>query len=107
MRYLLSFEASLEAGSRIDRSAGGADGAIAKILEAIKPETFYVSVFKRQMFCIVNTDDVARLSEAAHVVHLVTGCNLEVIPIMSSEDAMAILPGAVGRAVKTAADLGL
>ena len=107
MRYLLRFEATVEAGNRIDRSPGGAGAAIGKILELLKPETFFVSVFKREIFMIVNTDDAAVLSEAAHLVLMVAGTNFEVTPITTAEETMAFLPGAIGNAVKATAALGL
>jgi hypothetical protein len=107
MRYMIRFEASIDAGGKIDRSAGGAGAAIGKILELLKPEAFYVSVFKRELFMIVNNDDPATLSEASHLVQLVAGCNPEVTPIMTSEETMAILPKAIGNAVKTAKAMGI
>ena len=107
MRYLMRFEASSEAGGRVDRSAGGAGAAIGRILELLKPETFYVSVFKRELIMIVNSNDLALLTEAAHVVQLVAGANLEVTPILTGEEAMAILPKALGNALATAKSLGL
>ena len=107
MRYLMRFEASSEAGGRVDRSAGGAGSAIGRILELLKPETFYVSVFKRELIMIVNSNDLALLTEAAHVVQLVAGANLEVTPILTGEEAMAILPKALGKALDTAKSLGL
>ena len=107
MRYLIRFEASIEAGGRVDRSAGGAGATIGKILELLKPETFYVSVFKREIFMIVNSNDPAMLAEAAHVVQLVAGANLDVTPIMTGEDAMAILPKALRNAIDIAKSLGL
>jgi hypothetical protein len=107
MRYLIRFEASMEAGGKVDRSTGGAGAAIGKILDLLKPETFYVSVFKREMFMIVNSNDPALLAEAAHAVQLVAGANLEVTPIMTGEEAMAILPKALGKALDIAKSLGL
>jgi hypothetical protein len=107
MRYLMRFEASMEAGGRVDRSTGGAGVAIGRILELVKPETFYVSVFRRELFMIVNSNDPAMLTEAAHVVQLVAGTNLEVTPIMTGEEAMAILPKALGNALDLAKSLGL
>ena len=107
MRYLMRFEASSEAGGRVDRSAGGAGAAIGRILELLKPETFYVSVFKRELIMIVNSNDLALLTEAAHVVQLVAGANLEVTPILTGEEAMAILPKALGKALDTAKSLGI
>jgi hypothetical protein len=107
MRYMVRFEVSIEAGSKIDRSNGGADPVIGKLLELLKPETFYVSIFKRELFVIVNTEDTALLSEAAHLIHLIGGTNAEVTPIMTPNETMAILPGAIGNAVKTAVSLGL
>jgi hypothetical protein len=107
MRYLMRFEASMEAGGRVDRSTGGAGAAIGKILNLLKPETFYVSVFRREMFMIVNSNDPALLAEAAHAVQLVAGANLEVTPIMTGEEAMAILPKALGHALDLAKSLGL
>jgi hypothetical protein len=47
------------------------------------------------------------LTEAAHAVQLVAGANLEVTPIMTGEEAMAILPKALGNALATAKSLGL
>lgn len=35
MRYMIRFEASIDAGGRVDRSAGGAGAAIGKILEML------------------------------------------------------------------------
>jgi hypothetical protein len=107
MRYLIRFEASIEAGGKVDRSTGGAGAAIGKILDLLKPETFYVSVFKREMFMIVNSNDPALLAEAAHAVQLVAGANLEVTPIMTGAEAMAILPKALGNALDLAKSLGL
>lgn len=107
MRYLLRFEASLEAGAKVDQSAGGAGAAIGAILDLLKPESFYVSVFKRELFLIVNSDDAAVLSEAAHAIQLVAGGNPEVTPIMTADETMAILPNAVQRAVATYQRLGL
>jgi hypothetical protein len=104
---MLRFEASIEAGDKVDRSPGGAAAGIGAILELLKPETFYVSVFKRELFMVVNTDDAALLSEAAHAVLLVAGQNLEVTPIMTADESMAVLPGAIQRAVTTANKLGL
>ena len=106
MRYIIRFEASIEAGGKIDRSTAGAGGAIGRILDLLKPETFYVSVFKRELFMIVNSDDPAMLSEAAHVIQLVAGANPEIIPIMTAEEAMAVLPKAIANAVATAKALG-
>jgi hypothetical protein len=103
----MRFEDSSEAGGRVDRSAGGAGAAIGRILELLKPETFYVSVFKRELIMIVNSNDLALLTEAAHVVQLVAGANLEVTPILTGEEAMAILPKALGKALDTAKSLGL
>jgi hypothetical protein len=107
MRYLIRFEASIEAGGKVDRSASGAGAAIGKILDLLKPEAFYVSVFRRELFMIVNNDDPAILSEAAHLIQLVGGSNPEVTPIMTGEQTMAILPKAIANAVKTASALGL
>ena len=107
MRYMVRFEASIEGGGKVDRSAGGAGPAIGRILELLKPETFYVSVFKREIFMIVNSDDPAMLSEAAHAIQLVAGANPEVTPIMTGDEAMAILPKAIANAVNTAKALGL
>ena len=107
MRYLIRFEASIEAGGRVDRSTGGAGAAIGRILDLLKPEAFYVSVFKRELFMIVNSNDAAMLSEAAHAVQLVAGANPEVTPIMTSEEAMSVLPKAIGNAVGMAKSLGL
>jgi len=107
MRYLIRFEASLEAGARVDRSPGGPGAAIGRILELLKPETFYVSVFRREVFMIVNSDDAAMLTEATHLIQLVGGANPEVTAVLSSQDTMAILPQAVARAVAGATSLGL
>lgn len=107
MRYMVRFEASIEAGGKIDRSAAGAGGAIGKILELLKPEVFYVSVFKRELFLVVNSDDPAVLSEAAHLIQLLAGSNPEVTPVMTGEETMKILPKAISNAVKTGATLGL
>ena len=107
MRYLIRFEASMEAGGKVDRSPGGAGATIGKILDLLKPETFYVSVFKREMFMIVNSNDPALLAEAAHAVQLVAGANLEVTPIMTGAEAMAILQKALGNALDLAKSLGL
>ncbi len=107
MRYMIRFEASIDAGGKVDRSGGGAGAAIGAILELLKPETFFVSVFKRELFMIVHTDDPAMLSEAAHLIQLVAGANPEVTPILTAEQAMGVLPDAVGRAVKKTAALGL
>jgi hypothetical protein len=101
MRYMLRFEASIEAGDKVDTSSGAAAG-IGTILELLKPEAFWVSIFKRELFMVVNTDDTALLSEAAHVVLLVAGTNMEVTPIMTGEEAMGVLPAAIQRAVETA-----
>ncbi|MBI2767738.1 MAG: hypothetical protein HYX53_17720 [Chloroflexi bacterium] len=106
MRYMVRFEASIEQGAKVDGSPGGAGAAIGKILELFKPESFYVSVFKRELTMIVNSDDLAALSEAAHVVQLVAGANLEVTPVMTADEAMAILPPAITRAVAAARELG-
>ena len=70
----------------------GLAAAIGSILELARPETFYVSVFRRELFVIVNTEDAAMLSELAHAVQLVAGCNPEVTPIMTSEEAMGCCP---------------
>jgi hypothetical protein len=102
---MISFEASIEAGSKVDRSSGGAGAAIGAILQLAKPETFYVSVFKRELFMIVNSDDLAALSELAHDIQLVAGVNPEVTPIMTGEEAMAILPNSIANAVRTADSL--
>jgi len=59
------------------------------------------------MFMIVNSHDPAMLAEAAHAVQLVAGANLEVTPIMTGEEAMAILPKALGNALDMAKSLGL
>ena len=107
MRYMIRFQASIESGARVDRSAGGAGPAIGKILELLKPEAFYVSVFKRELFMVVDSDDPAMLSEAAHVIQLVAGTNPEVTPIMTGDETMAVLPKAVANAVATAKALGL
>jgi len=107
MRYLMRFEASMDAGNKVDRSPGGAGAAIGRILELLKPETFYVSVFKRELFMIVNSDDPAMLAEAAHAVQMVAGANLEVTPILTSQEAMPILPKAIGRAIDMTKALGL
>lgn len=107
MRYLVRFEASNEAGGRIDRSAGGAEAAIGRILELLKPETFYVSVFRRELFMIVNTDDLAVLSEAAHLIQLAAGTSPEVTPIMTANEAMTILAPTIKSAVKTVQTMGL
>jgi hypothetical protein len=103
---MVRLEASLEQGANVDRSPGGAGTAIGKVLELLKPETFYVSVFKRELFMVVNTEDVALLSEAAHAIQLIAGCNPEVTPIMTGDEAMMILPQAVASATKTAEALG-
>ena len=107
MRYMIRFEASIEAGNKVDRSPGGPGAAIGSILGLLKPEAFYVSVFKREIFMIINSDSAAMLSEAAHLIQLVAGCNPEVTPIMTSEEAMALLPVAVPNAVNTTKSLGL
>jgi hypothetical protein len=107
MRYLIRFEASIEAGGKVDRSKGGPGAAIGSILELAKPETFYVSVIRREMFMIVNTEDVAMLSELTHAIQLIAGCNPEVTPIMTSDEAMKVLPGVIERAVKNASALGV
>lgn len=107
MRYLLHFEATNEAGGKIDRSPGGAGAAIGKVLELLKPETFYVSVFRRELFIIINTDDIAVLSEAAHVIQLVSGTSPDVTPIMTANEAMTLLEPTIENAVKTTRELGL
>ena len=107
MRYLIRFEASMEAGGKVDRSPGGAGAAIGRILDLLKPESFYVSVFKRELFMIVNNNDAALLAEAAHAVELIAGANLDVTPILTGEEAMTILPKALGNALATAKSLGL
>jgi hypothetical protein len=107
MRYLIRFEASMEAGGKVDRSKGGPGAAIGSILELAKPETFYVSVFRRELFMIVNTDDMAMLSELAHTIELVAGSNPEFTPIMTSDEAMKMLPGVIERSVKRASALGV
>lgn len=107
MRYLLHFEATNEAGGRIDRSAGGAGAAIGRILDLLKPETFYVSVFRRELFIIVDTDDLAMLSEAAHLIQLVAGTSPDVTPVMTGNEAMVILQPTIESAVKSATAMGL
>ena len=106
MRYMIRAEVSLEVGSKIDRSPRGAGPAIGQILALLKPETFYVSVFKREMFMVVDCDDPAVLSEAAHYLHLVFGCNPQVTPILKGEQTMAILPTAIANAAKAATSIG-
>ena len=107
MRYMIRFEATNEAGARVDRSAGGAGAAIGKILELLKPEVFFSSMFKRELFMVVNTEDAGLLAEAAHLIQLVAGANPEVTPILTAAETMATLPDAVARAVKTTTALGL
>ncbi|HTM43746.1 MAG TPA: DUF3303 family protein [Polyangiaceae bacterium] len=106
MRYLIRFEASLEAGSKIDRRPGGPGPAIGTILELAKPETFFVSVTRRELYMVVNTDDAALLGEIVHVIMMIGDCNPEVTPVMTGDDAMKILPGVIERSSKAAAALG-
>jgi hypothetical protein len=104
MRYLIKVAVTNAAGEKIDRSSGPA-AAIGAVLQCLKPETFYVSVFRREVFAIANSDDVAMLSEAAHMISLISGGDAEVTPIMTADEAMQILPAATQRAVKAVAAL--
>jgi Domain of unknown function (DUF3303) len=104
MRYLIKVAVTNAAGERIDRGAGPGVG-IGLVLQALKPETFYVSVFRREVFAIADCDDLAVLSEAAHMISLISGADPEVTPIMTADEAMKILPDATARAVKAVAAL--
>jgi hypothetical protein len=97
---MIRWEASIEAGGRIDRSKDGAGPAIGRVLDLLKPEAFYVSVFKREMFMVVNCDD------PAHLIFLVAGTNPEVTAIMTGEQAMTHLPKAIANAASATAALG-
>jgi hypothetical protein len=104
MRYLIKVAVTNAAGEKIDRSSGPA-AAIGAVLKCLKPEMFYVSVFRREVFAIANSDDLAMLSEAAHMISLISGADAEVTPIMTADEAMQILPGATQHAVKAVAAL--
>jgi hypothetical protein len=106
MRYMIRFEVTAAAGEKIDRSAGPGQ-AIGKLLELLKPEAFYVSVFKRELFIVVDNNDPAVLGEAAHIIQLIGGTSPEVTPVMSGEETMRVLPAAIQNAVNTVKGLGL
>jgi hypothetical protein len=107
MRYMIRFEATAEAGTKVDHSPGGPGAAIGKILEIFKPESVYVSVFKRELFMVVSSDDPALLSEGAHAIALIAGGVPEVTPVLTGDEATAVLPGAIATAVQAARELGL
>jgi hypothetical protein len=46
------------------------------------------------------------LSEAAHMISLISGADAEVTPIMTADEAMQVLPSATQHAVKAVAALG-
>lgn len=84
MLYLVEAHASIERGNAID--AGEGPGSMfAKVAERFRPEAFYGSPSRRQVFMVVDLDTPAKMAELMYVLTWFAGTEPTLTPVMRPE----------------------
>jgi len=85
MRYLIRFQATVEAGVKLDQ-AGGPQQLFSYITERYRPECFYVNPSQRECYLVADIADVSDMTEMMLVVSRKCGKHPDFIPVATLND---------------------
>jgi hypothetical protein len=98
MRFLVSVEASKEAGDRLDSQPGGPGPLFAQVAERFRPESFFVRADRRAVYWVMDLADASAVTELMHLCLHRMGATPELVPVLTGEEAKASIPLAIEKA---------
>jgi hypothetical protein len=98
MRYLVTCEASKDAGDRLDTQPGGPGPFFAQVAERFRPEAFYVAADRRAVFWIMDLPDAAAITELMHLTLAKAGSYPVLQPVLTGDEARTAVPAAIEKA---------
>jgi hypothetical protein len=98
MRYLVSCEATLDAGDRLDSQPGGPGAFFAKVAERFRPEAFFVAADRRAAFWVLDLADGAAVTELMHLMLAGARTMPTLQPILTGDEARVAIPAAIEKA---------
>lgn len=99
MRYLFEMTATLERGNEID-AKGGPGPIFGYIMERFKPEAFYVSALRRQLWLVVDLATMAQVHELMQIAGQAVGAGPKITPVMLGSEAAQVIQEASENAKK-------
>lgn len=100
MKYLFHGTPTVEAATRIE-AEGGPRALFNYLNERLKPEAFYVSALRREVWLVADVDDPAILTEVLLAVSRKIGNEPTIVPVHTLKD----FGGIVGKAIENAKKL--
>lgn len=94
MRFLVQVEAEWSAANKLDSGPGGPGPLFGYVAERFKPETFVVEAGRRAAWWVIDFPTAEALTEFTHVCVARVGAYPTLRPVMTGQEAAAIIPRA-------------